>query len=124
MRARRVLPRDGHADLNTVSCVESVERNFELYLAVSTLDPATQPNRTGASLPDAKGSLQIWTVSPGNGLNETGVSAEFYDPADDAEMRCSMVLCFEGGPIIDFKWMPIGCCDRVSRSIRYRGVRD
>jgi transcription factor C subunit 6 len=91
-------------------------RNFELYLAVATLDPATQPNRTGGLAPDLKGALQIWTVSPGSGINETGLRGEFFDAANDADMKCSLVLCIEGGPIIDFKWMPVGCCDEVSLS--------
>ena len=91
-------------------------RNFELYLAVATLDPATQPNRTGGLAPDLKGALQIWTVSPGSGINETGLREEFFDAANDADMKCSLVLCIEGGPIIDFKWMPVGCCDEVSLS--------
>lgn len=92
----------------------NTERQFKQYLAVSTLDPATQPNRTGGLLPDLKGSIQIWSIEPGTGNNDTGLPDSLFEPGYDVEMRCALVICFEGGPVIDFKWMPLGCCDPVS----------
>lgn len=92
----------------------SLERNFAMYLAVSTLDPAQQPNQTGGLLPDLKGSLQLWSVSPDGSNTSMGGPDDLSDPAHSVTMRCEVVLCFDGGPVIEFKWMPLGCFDKVS----------
>jgi transcription factor C subunit 6 len=59
---------------------------------------------------DAPGSIQIWAATP-----------PVLDAQDqvlvEGQMKCDLILCIEGGPVIDLKWMPMGAWDQVSHSI-------
>lgn len=37
-------------------------------------------------------------------------------------MTCELVLCVEGGPALDVKWMPMGAWDAVSHDVLLRGI--
>lgn len=87
-------------------------RQYKQYLAVSTLDPTTQPNRLGGLEPDLKGNIQIWSMTPQKKEPTKDKAPE--STCLGGKMKCELVVCVSGGPVIDLKWMPIGCKDNVS----------
>ncbi|BEJ11379.1 hypothetical protein CspHIS471_0108010 [Cutaneotrichosporon sp. HIS471] len=82
----------------------TAERGWTLHLAVSTL-PGDTPIG-GRCAPDTPGAIQIWSVPS----------------AGDATPRCEIVLCIEGGPASDLKWMPMGGWDELDVSSPKLGI--
>ena len=64
-------------------------------LAVSTLPGLSYDPYIGMRVAsDTPGSIQIWSM-------------------DKDDTRCEMVLCVDGGPVMEVKWMPLGAWDDV-----------
>jgi transcription factor C subunit 6 len=90
--------------------VDSTEYDGAQYLALSTLPSLdSQPAIGDKWASDSKGCIQIWAAVPPS-VNEKGAVI------DGGSARCELVLCVDGGPIHDLKWMPMGAWDDVSRS--------
>jgi transcription factor C subunit 6 len=58
--------------------------------------------------PETPGSIQIWAALPPIFDNQDNMLVE-------GRMSCEVVLCTQGGPVVDLKWMPMGAWDNVSR---------
>jgi hypothetical protein len=90
--------------------VDGTEYDGAQYLALSTLPSLdSQPAIGDKWAPDSKGCIQIWAAVPPT-VNEKGAVI------DGGSARCELVLCVDGGPVHDLKWMPMGAWDDVSRS--------
>jgi transcription factor C subunit 6 len=55
---------------------------------------------------DSRGSIQIWGATP-------PIVDEKGSTKDEGSARCELVLCVQGGPVHDLKWMPMGAWDDV-----------
>lgn len=73
----------------------TAERGWNLHVAVSTV--ATDPAIGGRCPPDTPGAIQIWSVPS----------------AGDQSPTCEIVLCVDGGPATEVKWMPMGAWDEL-----------
>ncbi|WVF73182.1 hypothetical protein IAT40_008001 [Kwoniella sp. CBS 6097] len=83
------------------------------YLAVSTLPHIeTRPAMSEKWPRSSKGSIQIWSLSPSsNGNTDTQGDHPMGGEVRTGGMQCEMVLCIQGGPAMEIKWMPIGVWD-------------
>lgn len=78
------------------------------YLAVSPMPNLDYQPTLGAKQPsDTRGCIQIWGMR--HALLDAGGKV-----TQPNEMRCELVLCVEGGPALEIKWMPMGAWDTVS----------
>lgn len=58
---------------------------------------------------DAPGCIQIWSMVPA--LQDKAGKVK-----EPNRMGCELVLCVEGGPALQVKWMPMGVWDTVSHN--------
>ncbi|WVR00359.1 hypothetical protein IAU59_007502 [Kwoniella sp. CBS 9459] len=101
---------------------ESTALGPVLYLAVSTLPHIdTRPAMSEKWPRTSKGSIQIWSLSPTPTSDPTSQSQIYPNPGSDQPMStekqmggmtCEMVLCVQGGPVMEIKWMPMGVRDK------------
>jgi transcription factor C subunit 6 len=78
------------------------------YLAVSPMPNLEYKPTLGSKQPkNTPGCIQIWGMVPAL-VNAVGIATE------PNRMRCELVLCVEGGPALEIKWMPMGAWDAVS----------
>lgn len=82
----------------------AAEREWALHLAVSTLPEDAAIG--GRCAPETPGAIQIWSV-PSTG---------------DATPTCQVVLCVDGGPATDVKWMPMGAWDELQGASPKLGI--
>lgn len=82
----------------------AAERGWALHLAVSTM-LADAPIGSRCA-PDTPGAIQIWSVPSTGG----------------ATPACELVLCFDGGPASDVKWMPMGAWDELDAASPKLGI--
>ncbi|KLT42280.1 hypothetical protein CC85DRAFT_285684 [Cutaneotrichosporon oleaginosum] len=82
----------------------AAERGWPLYLAVSTLPQDAAIGSRCA--PETPGAIQIWSVPA----------------AGDSTPTCEVVLCFEGGPATEVKWMPLGAWDEPDTASPKLGI--
>lgn len=84
------------------------EHNGVQYLAVSPMPNLEYKPTLGSRQPsDAPGCIQIWGVIPA----PKDAAGRVREPT---RMKCELVLCVEGGPAVELKWMPMGAWDAVS----------
>ncbi|WWD19510.1 hypothetical protein CI109_103971 [Kwoniella shandongensis] len=85
------------------------------YLAVSTLPHIeTRPAMYEKWPRSSHGSIQIWSLTPSENVQgDDAMNASESGPtgASAGGMRCEMVLCVQGGPVMEIKWMPLGAWD-------------
>jgi hypothetical protein len=89
------------------------DSNYTQYLAVSTL-PNLQSNPALGERGErgAPGNIQIWSATPPRFDGKTSQVAE------RGEMRCELVLCVDGGSVMEMKFMTLGAWDDVRHTIR------
>jgi transcription factor C subunit 6 len=69
--------------------------HYEQFVAISTI-PGMTPVTGARCDRRTRAAIQVWAVPP------AGLA------------RCELVLCVEGGPVSDLKWMPMGAWDASS----------
>lgn len=78
--------------------------NGKQYVAVSTIPSYLEPTTGGRCDASVQGSIQIWSVP---------FTDDNTPPSSTQSARCEVVLCLDGGPVSDVKWMPIGAWDEL-----------
>ncbi|WWC64454.1 uncharacterized protein I303_107064 [Kwoniella dejecticola CBS 10117] len=112
-----IVPREGHTffaggpiwgmDWCPTPESESSDFGHEQYLAVSTLPHLdTRPHMAEKWPRTSKGSIQIWSLGPASS-GDVPMDGSGYT----SQMKCEMVLCINGGPAMEIKWMPLGVWD-------------
>ncbi|WWC94831.1 hypothetical protein V866_001681 [Kwoniella sp. B9012] len=90
---------------------KSADFGFEQYIAVSTLPHLdTRPHMAEKWPQSSKGSIQIWSLSP------LSADVPMDGSSQQSRMTCEMVLCVNGGPVMQLKWMPLGVWDEYDVS--------
>ncbi len=57
------------------------------------------------------GGIQIWSMLPAASVSGDEAT---QNEEEKGAMKCEMVLCVDGGPAMELKWMPLGGWDEVS----------
>ncbi|OCF32212.1 hypothetical protein I316_06126 [Kwoniella heveanensis BCC8398] len=129
------VPREGHTffaggpiwglDWCPLPETESAAFGSAQYLAVTTLPHIdTCPAMFEKWPRTSKGSIQIWSHSstPGPSVHQ-GADQPMDGTPQKGGMKCELVLCVQGGPLMEIKWMPMGVWDKAdSASIEDAGV--
>ncbi|WVW86023.1 hypothetical protein I302_108061 [Kwoniella bestiolae CBS 10118] len=116
-----VVPQEGHTffaggpiwgmDWCPYPDSKSGDFGYEQYLAVSTLPHLdTRPHIAEKWPQSSNGSIQIWALSPSS--SDIPMNGSTYN----SQMTCEMVLCVNGGPAMQLKWMPLGVWDEYNIS--------
>ncbi|KAK8853096.1 hypothetical protein IAR55_003797 [Kwoniella newhampshirensis] len=85
------------------------------YLAVSTLPHIdTRPAMYEKWPRTSHGSIQIWSLRPGFSVAVDGddvMNGAGFTGTETGGMTCELVLCVQGGPVMEIRWMPLGVWD-------------
>ncbi|KAF9462752.1 hypothetical protein BDZ94DRAFT_707255 [Collybia nuda] len=94
-------------------------RSFKQYLAVAPFPTRSYSPEIGVRVQrPSNACIQIWTLSSAE-LQENGTESP-SGKFDQAQIKCEMVLCIEGGPAHELKWCPLPAHDIRSDSKRPR----
>ncbi|WVR07791.1 hypothetical protein IAU60_004834 [Kwoniella sp. DSM 27419] len=128
------VPREGHTffaggpiwGMDWAPCPESKWNDFKptQYLAVSTLPHIDTRPALGEKWPrTSKGCIQLWAMSAPHRGSDTQGDQDMED-GDSGGMRCDVVLCVHGGPVMELKWIPLGVWDDYDAlSVNNPGIR-